>query len=150
MLRAEGWRNMTQSTSHERFTTPEETRSDDKSFGIVFAVFFLLVSFYLWWKGSVYSIISASLASFFLLTAFTIPRILKPLNIGWFYFGKFLNSIMSPVILAIIFFLVMMPIGLIMRILHSRDPLDLRYHKLSTYWVDRKTQPDPSSFKNQF
>ena len=101
-------------------------------------------------RDSVYINISAGLTIFFLLSAFTVPKILRPLNIGWFYFGKFLHLVISPIIMSIIFFLIMTPLGLVMRILHKSDPLALNYHELPTYWIDREIQPNSGSFENQF
>ncbi len=105
MLRAQGWIKMKQSSFRESFITAEEVRSDEKSFGVIFSVFFFLISIYLWMRDSAYINISAGLTIFFLLSAFTVPKILRPLNIGWFYFGKFLHLVISPIIMSIIFFL---------------------------------------------
>ena len=74
-------------------------------------------------------------------------KILTPLNKFWFKFGIFLGKIISPVIMGIIFFLVVTPIGLIMRLLR-KDVLNLKYNKNKSYWIEKTDQK--SKMKNQF
>ena len=74
-------------------------------------------------------------------------KILTPLNKLWFKFGVFLGKIISPIIMGIIFFLVVTPIGLIMRLL-GKDVLNLRYNDNKSYWIE-KNGPK-SKMKNQF
>ena len=72
---------------------------------------------------------------------------LTPLNKIWFKFGIFLGKIISPLIMGIIFFLVVTPIGLIMKFL-GKDLLNLKYNKGKTYWIEKKGPK--SKMKNQF
>ena len=74
-------------------------------------------------------------------------KILTPLNKLWFKFGIFLGKIISPLIMGIIFFLIVTPIGFFMRML-GRDLINLKYNKSDTYWI-KKTGPK-SKMKNQF
>ena len=74
-------------------------------------------------------------------------KILTPLNNLWFKFGLFLGKIISPAIMGIIFFLVVTPIGFIMRVL-GKDLLNLKYNKDKSYWVEKV--PPKSKMKNQF
>jgi large-conductance mechanosensitive channel len=83
----------------------------------------------------------------FLVSGLLNSKILTPLNKLWFKFGILLGKIISPVIMGIIFFLVVTPIGLIMRLLR-KDVLNLRYNKNKSYWIE-KGGPK-SKMKNQF
>ena len=121
--------------------------SSNRSFGIVFFVVFLLIALYpLIYSGDIrlWSII----ASFtFLVLGLLNSKILTPLNKIWFKFGIFLGKLISPVIMGIIFFLVVTPIGLIMRML-GKDLLNLKYNKNQSYWIE-KSGPK-SKMKDQF
>ena len=74
-------------------------------------------------------------------------RILTPLNNLWFMFGIFLGKIVSPLVMSLIFFCVVTPVGLIMRIF-GKDLLNLKYNLNKSYWIE-KTEPK-SKMKNQF
>ena len=90
---------------------------------------------------------SVILSLIFLVLGLLDSKILTPLNKIWFKFGILLGRIISPIIMGIIFFFVVTPIGLIMRIL-GKDLLNLRYNNNKTYWIE-KTGPK-SKMKNQF
>ena len=119
----------------------------NRSFGIVFFVVFLLIALYpLTFSGGI--IIWSVIISFiFLVLGLLNSKILTPLNKLWFMFGIFLSKIISPLIMGIIFFLVVTPIGLIMRIF-GKDVLNLKYNKNQSYWIE-KSGPK-SKMKNQF
>ena len=121
--------------------------SSNRSFGIVFFVVFLLVGLYpLTYSGEL-RLWSVIISLIFLVLALINSKILTPLNKLWFRFGIFLGKIISPVIMGIIFFLVVTPIGLVMRLL-GKDLLNLRYNKNKSYWIEKN---DPKSkMKNQF
>ena len=95
-----------------------------------------------WWLGAGLVILVLSL---------TAPKALHILNILWFKFGMLLHHIVTPVILALMFFIVFTPMALWMRLIRKR-PLNLRFDaKADTYWILRKPPgPSPGSFKNQF
>ena len=121
--------------------------SSNRSFGIVFFVVFLLIALYpLTYVGEV-RIWSLIISIIFLILGLLNSKILNPLNQIWFKFGVLLGRIISPFIMAIIFFFVVTPIGLIMRTL-GKDILNLRYNTKKTYWIE-KTGPK-SKMKNQF
>ena len=121
--------------------------SSNRSFGIVFFVVFLLISLYpLTYDGEI-RIWFVILSLIFLVLGFVNSKILTPLNKLWFIFGIFLGKIISPIIMGIIFFLVVTPIGLIMRLI-GKDILNLRYNKNKSYWIE-KDGPE-SKMKNQF
>ena len=121
--------------------------SSNRSFGIVFFVVFLLIALYPLINGGNIRIWSAAISLIFLVLGLLNSKILAPLNKLWFKFGIFLGKIISPIILGIIFFLVVTPIGLLMR-LFGKDVLNLRYNKNKSYWIE-KNGPK-SKMKNQF
>ena len=119
----------------------------NRGFGIVFCIVFLLITLYPLTYGGEIRIWSAIISLIFLLFSLVNSKILTPLNKLWFKFGLFLGMIMSPLIMGIIFFLVVTPIGLIMRML-KKDLLNLRYNQNQSYWIE-KSGPK-SKMKNQF
>ena len=121
--------------------------SSNRSFGIVFFVVFLLIALYPLTYGGEIRIWSVITSLIFLVSGLLNSKILTPLNKLWFKFGILLGKIISPVIMGIIFFLVVTPIGLIMRLLR-KDVLNLRYNKNKSYWIE-KGGPK-SKMKNQF
>ena len=112
-------------------------KPSNKNFGIVFFIVFLLVAFYpLTFNGEI-KIWSLLISLLFLLLGMMNSKILTPLNKTWFKFGIILGKIVSPIIMGIIFFLVVTPIGLIMRVF-KKDILNLKYNNDKTYWVKKK------------
>ena len=121
--------------------------SSNRSFGIVFFVVFLIIALYPLNYGGDLRIWSALISSIFLVLGLLNSKILNPLNKFWFKFGIFLGKIISPLIMGIIFFLVVTPIGLIMKLL-GKDLLNLKYNKNKSYWIEKKGPK--SKMKNQF
>ena len=121
--------------------------SSNRSFGIVFFIVFLLIALYPLLKGNDLRIWSLIISFIFLILGLINSKILTPLNRLWFKFGLLLGKFISPLIMGIIFFLVVTPIGIIMRLL-KKDLLNLKYNKKETYWID-KSGPK-SKMKNQF
>ena len=119
----------------------------NRSFGIVFFIVFLLIALYPLVNSEGIRMWSVILSLIFLVLGLLDSKILTPLNKIWFKFGILLGRIISPIIMGIIFFFVVTPIGLIMRIL-GKDLLNLRYNNNKTYWIE-KTGPK-SKMKNQF
>ena len=121
--------------------------SSNRSFGIVFFVVFLLIALYPLINNEEIRIWSLIISLIFLILGLINSRILTPLNKLWFKFGILLGKIVSPIIMGIIFFLVVTPIGFIMRIL-GKDVLNLKFNANKSYWIE-KTGPK-SKMKNQF
>ena len=119
----------------------------NRSFGIVFFVVFLIIAIYPLINGDELRLWSLIVSIIFLLLGLVNSKILNPLNKLWFKFGIFLGKIISPLIMGIIFFLVVTPIGLLMRLL-NKDLLNLKFNNNNTYWIE-KTEPK-SKMKNQF
>ena len=121
--------------------------SSNRNFGIVFFIVFLIISLYPMTKNQDIRIWSFTIAFIFLILGILNSKILTPLNKTWFRFGLFLGKIVSPLVMGIIFFLVVTPIGLFMRII-GKDILNLKFNKNESYWI-KKTGPK-SKMKNQF
>ncbi len=121
--------------------------SSNRSFGIVFFIVFLLIALYPLTYSQEIRIWSVIISIIFLVLGLFNSKILTPLNKLWFKFGIFLGKIISPIIMGIIFFLVVTPIGLLMRLL-GKDLINLKYNNNKSYWIEKK---DPKSkMKNQF
>jgi predicted membrane metal-binding protein len=119
----------------------------NKSFGIVFFVVFLLIALYPLIKNEDIRLWSLSVSSIFLILGLINSKVLTPLNQIWFKFGILLGKIVSPIIMGAIFFVVVTPIGILMR-LFGKDVLNLKYNDNKSYWIE-KTGPK-SKMKNQF
>jgi Saxitoxin biosynthesis operon protein SxtJ len=138
--------------THEDFNRQEEVNpSSDRSFGLVVAIFFLLVAFWpliraepiRWWALGVAAVIA--------VLALLWTAALAPLNKLWTKLGILLYRIVSPVVMALLFYVTVTPIALLMRVL-GKDPLRLRRAPdAASYWIDRTPPgPAPESMKNQF
>ena len=121
--------------------------SSNRSFGVVFFIVFLLIGLYPLLKGNDLRIWSLIISFIFLFLGLINSRILTPFNRLWFKFGLLLGKFISPIIMGIIFFIVVTPIGIIMR-LFKKDLLNLKFNKKETYWIDKKGPK--SKMKDQF
>ena len=121
--------------------------SSNRNFGIVFFIIFLLVAVYPILKGNDIRIWSLLISFAFLILGLINSKLLTPLNKLWFKFGLLLGKIITPLIMGFIFFIVVTPIGILMRLL-GKDLLNLKYNEKKTYWIE-KTGPK-SKMKNQF
>lgn len=109
----------------------------ERSFGLVIIVVFLLLAAWPMLTGGRPLYWALGVAGAFLLASLAAPRLLTPLNRVWFHFGNLLARIVTPIVLGVIFFLTVMPIGLIMR-LARKDLLRLRpAPDQDTYWLPR-------------
>jgi len=138
--------------AHEDLSRDQEIEgSSDRSFGLVFTAVFLLIAiwplFYResprWW--------AVALATIFAIIATWKPALLAGLNRLWLKLGLLLGKIVSPIALGILFYGVVAPIGLVMR-LTGKDPLRLKLDSgANSYWILRKPPgPPPDSMTNQF
>ena len=120
--------------------------SSNKSFGIVFFIVFLAVSFYPVINNEEFRLWALVTATIFLILGLVNSSILTPLNILWFKFGMLLGRIVSPIVMALVFFVVVTPTGLIMKFF-QKDLLKLKRSNKKSYWIERKSK---SEMKNQF
>ena len=119
----------------------------NRSFGLVFSIVFLIIAIYPLINSEGLRVWSLIIAIIFLVLGLINSKILTPLNKLWFKFGILLGKIVSPVIMAVIFFLVVTPIGLFMRMI-GKDLLNLKFNKNKSYWI-KKSGPK-SKMSNQF
>ena len=121
--------------------------SSNRSFGIVFFIVFLLIALYPLTYSQDIRIWSVIISIIFLVLGLFNSKILTPLNKLWFKFGIFLGKIISPIIMGIIFFLVVTPTGLLMRLL-GKDLINLKFNNNKSYWIEKNDLK--SKMKNQF
>ena len=121
--------------------------SSNKSFGIVFSIFFLLISVYLLLNNNPIYYWSLFVSFIFLVLGLMNSKILSPLNLLWFKFGILLGRIISPVVMGVIFFLVVTPISIILKIF-GKDVLNLKFNNNKTYWIVK--DGPKSNMKKQF
>ena len=119
----------------------------NKSFGLVFFVFFLIVSLYPLFNNEQIRIWSLIISLMFLLVSLIYAKILTPLNIIWSKLGTLLGTLISPIVMAAVFFIVVTPTAVIMRIL-GKNLLSLKKINKKTYWIERSSKK--SMMKNQF
>ena len=121
--------------------------SSNRSFGIVFFVVFLIISLFPLINDGHLRIWSLIVSIIFLILGLINSNILTPLNKIWFKFGILLGKVVSPIVMSIIFFLVVTPIGILMRIL-KKDLLNLKTNNNKSYWIEKDELK--SKMKNQF
>ena len=119
----------------------------NKNFGIVFFVVFLIISLYPILNDDSLRLWSLVISITFLILGLMNSKILSPLNRLWFKIGIILGTIISPIIMGIIFFFVVTPIGYLMR-LFKKDVLNLKFNDNKSYWIEKKGPK--SKMKNQF
>ncbi|MCP5082434.1 MAG: hypothetical protein GY948_12130 [Alphaproteobacteria bacterium] len=137
---------------HEDFSRSEDLKGpSDRSFGITFCVVFaLFAGFSLWFGGNLWPWL-AGISAVFGLLGVVWPSVLAPLNKLWFLFGLLLHKIMTPLIMGIMFYGLITPVGLLMR-MTGKDPMRLKSHpETKSYWIDREpVAADGDHMKNQF
>jgi hypothetical protein len=137
---------------HESFSrSDEDAQSSERSFGIVFAALFALLGVYNLVTAGGQWIVWMALAALFLVLACFWTTPLRPLASLWHRFGLLLFRVVNPVIMAVLYFVAIVPMGLIMR-LAGKDPLQLKLDReCPSYWVHRQPPGPPGqAMKNQF
>jgi predicted membrane metal-binding protein len=122
-------------------------KNSNRSFGIVFFLFFLIIATWPLLNDKDLRLWSLVISIIFFILGILNSKILSPLNTIWFKLGLLLGKLVSPIVMGVIFFLVVTPIGLLMRIL-NKDLLNLNKSSNNSYWIN-KTGPK-SKMKNQF
>jgi hypothetical protein len=123
-------------------------QSSEKSFGVVFSIVFLIIALYPLITSEGLRIWALVVSIIFFLLAFLAPKILVLPNKLWFKFGLLLGSIVAPIVMAFVYFVTVLPTGLIMRLL-GKDLLKQKLDKnAKSYWIERKEPM--GSMKNQF
>ena len=138
--------------AHESYVRDDAVpASSNRSFALLFAGIFTLIGFLPLMFGGAARLWAIAVALLLLLAALAFPGMLAPLNRLWMRFGLLLHRMVSPIVLGIMFFGVITPIGLLMRTL-GKDPLRLKLDKAAgSYWIARTPPgPAPETFKDQF
>ena len=145
-------RQTTAASTFEDFERDEQiVAGSDRSFGLVMAgAFALLTALNGWHAGRIWPW-TATLAVLFLVAALLRPTLLNPLNRIWLKFGLLLHKIVNPVIMALLFYGTVLPTGLVMRAM-GKDLLRLkRQPDAESYWIVRAPPgPAPDTMKDQF
>lgn len=132
---------------HETLAEPEWTLPPDRSTGLVFVVVALVVAFF-WRADTTVLTVALGIAALLAVISFAAPRLLRPLNIVWMRFALLLSKVMNPIIMFVLFVVLIVPAGLVMRIWY--DPLrKRRKSEEATYWVERG-ETSSSSMTEQF
>jgi hypothetical protein len=138
--------------SHESLVRDEVVKgSSNRTFGLVFTGLFVIIGILPLFKSGEPRWWSLGVAAVILVVALAVPSALAPFNRAWTKFGLLLNSIVSPVVMGLLFYAVFLPVGALMRATGKRPlKLDSRGEQKS-YWIDRQPPgPAPDSMKNQF
>ena len=119
----------------------------NKNFGIVFSVVFLIISLWPLLSQNDVRIWSLVISGIFLILGLINSKLLLPLNKIWFKFGLMLGNFIAPIVMGIVYFMVVTPTGLIMRLL-GKDLLNLKKNNKDTYWIEKDNSNN--DLKNQF
>ena len=122
--------------------------SSNKSFGILFFIVFFLIGIWPLFNGEALRIWAIPIALIFLVLGLINSKVLTPLNLIWVKFGELLGKIIAPIVMALVYFVVLTPISLILRLV-NKDILKLKILKnTDSYWIKRKKKI--GSMKKQF
>jgi hypothetical protein len=143
---------MVKVATHESFDARFDVkRGSDRSFGRIIACFFVLLGLWpmLHLQMPRWGLLVAAVVVFALAVA--LPVALHPFNLVWFRIGLLLNKVVTPVIMGVLFYLVVTPTGVAMR-LFGKSPLPLKPDPAAnSYWIERNPSgPAPQSMKHQF
>lgn len=128
-----------------------QPQNSNQAFGLLWtSLFSLIFSWKLITSGEV-NLILLSLAALLGIISFFIPLVLYPFNYIWNLIGLSLHKIINPIVMVLIFFLVLTPIALLMKLL-GKDFLEKKWHpELQSYWINRDPRgPSPESLSKQF
>jgi hypothetical protein len=143
---------MSTSGLHENLHRPDEVAGpSDRNFGLTFALVFGALGAFSLYHRSGWAVVWTALAAGMLALALARPQVLAGANRAWLKLGLLLNHVVSPVVMAVIFYLVMLPIGLMLRAFR-KDLLRLKLDgQTKTYWISRvDSRPQAESMRQQF
>ena len=119
----------------------------NKSFGILFFIIFFIYGIWPIFNSNEIRIWSLVIAVVFFILVLFNSKLLVPLNIIWLKFGELLGEIIAPIVMAFVYFFVITPIAIIVRLL-GKDLLKVKFNTKSTYWISR--DKNIGSMKKQF
>ena len=121
--------------------------SSNRSFGIVFFIVFFLISIWPLLDEQSLRIWSLVVSSIFLVLGLLNSKLLTPLNLVWTKFGELLGKIISPIVMGLVYFVIITPMGIFMRLIR-KDLLKTKLTKDKSYWLKR--EKNIGSMKKQF
>jgi len=124
-----------------------EKIGSNRSFGIVFFVLFLLICLWPLLNDNPIRIWSLVIAIIFLILGLLNSKFLTPLNRSWLKFGELLGRVVSPLVMGLVYFVILTPIGLFMRLIR-KDLLGTKFSKKNSYWIKR--DKNIGTMKRQF
>ena len=124
-----------------------EKISSNRSFGLLFFIVFALISVWPIINGGTPRLWPIPLSIIFLVLGLLNSKILNPLNLAWVKFGEILGRIIAPIVMGIVYFLIITPIGLFMRLI-GKDLLGIKFSENKSYWIKR--EKSIGSMKRQF
>tara|TARA_Y100000996_G_scaffold390423_1_gene351601 strand:+ start:273 stop:659 length:387 start_codon:yes stop_codon:yes gene_type:complete len=119
----------------------------NRNFGIVFFFFFLIIALWPLIKQNEIRYWSVILSIIFLILGIINSKVLTPLNKVWFKIGIILGNIISPIVLSLIFYLIVTPTAIILK-LFGKDVLNLKNKNSKSYWIEKDSKKN--SMKDQF
>lgn len=137
---------------HEDLNRKNDVKmGSERGFGFVFAVVFAIIGLWPLIGDGAIRVWAMGVAAAFLAIALVVPRALRPLNIAWFKFGLLLYKITNPIVMAVMYYIAVVPVGLLLKVF-GKDPLLRRFDpEAKSYWIDREPPgPEPESMKRQF
>src|SRR5262245_15905839 len=140
------------SASHERLAADEKIApGSERHFGFVIAAVLALLSLLNLWRSGGWWHWGLAITALFATAALLAPTALKPLNVAWFKLGMLLHRVVNPVVMALLYYVSVVPTGLIMRAM-GKDMLRLKLDRnAKTYWIPREPPgPAPQTMKDQF
>ena len=122
----------------------------NRTFGLIFAAIFLVIALWPLKNGASPRTWALIIVALFAIPALLFPRVLTPLNAAWVKFGLFMHKIVNPILMGLIFFLTVLPTGLMLK-LFGKDPMRRKLDaNATTYWQQRDDKVTKESFDNQF
>ena len=123
-------------------------KENNKGFGLLFFIVFLLIGLWPLIKGDSPRILFFPIALVFLILGIMNAKILTPLNRSWIKFGEILGKIIAPVVMAIVYFIILTPLSLLIKV-SGKDLLKVKFFKnMNSYWIKR--EKDLGSMNKQF
>ena len=124
-----------------------EKISSNRSFGVLFCIVFAIIAVWPIMNDGSLRIWPIPISFIFLVLGLLNSKLLSPLNLVWVKFGEFLGRIIAPIVMALIYFIILTPIGLFLRLIR-KDILNLKFSKENSYWIKREKNIGP--MKRQF
>ena len=115
-----------------------KNNTQNRSFGILFFIVFLALGLWPLTKGNEINVYLTSISLVFLVLGLFNSKILSPLSKAWIKLGEILGKIIAPIVMALVYFIILTPVSLLVRVF-GKDLIGLKFKKnQNTYWIKRK------------